>query len=738
MSLHDGASQESHAALATEFLSDLQAPEAKGESPLTRVVELLREMSATLKEDMEEQQKLHDKLDCWCEDNRKSKEKAIKANTAKIEQLVSSIEEYTATSASLKEKIKNLDEEVVENRKSLGEATAVRTKENEQFATLEKEMHEWIHDLKHAISVMTKHKGSKFPQLSAVSFLQLGSGDDSWGLESKDQRDLDMFMGQSGLDDSSDVTASDIAAATSRASSAGRFLQHSDSSKALQSDGWSADEMAVLRKAMQSAKSFMQRKKQASDDLLGDKTAGDGAILGLLQQILTELSKDLEEAQNDEASAAKTYGELRIAKTAEIVGGEKSSEQKEDEKAKTDIDLAGMEEDKRETQVTLAEDEKYLKNLKKTCAEADASFEVRKKTNLDEMKAFSEAIEILSDEDAKDASRRVFSSKSSFLQISSSSRSHVGLRRRAARVLRRVAATSGAAELAALASSTELDSFTKVKEAIAKMVATLNQQQADEVKKQDYCKKELQSNDMATMKAKDLEGNLEANVAALGATIKSLDEDIKAAKLAISAERVSLQEATINRKKENQEFQKALADQTLTIKVLEKGLDRLARYYDEEGFIQISASGVRAKQTPPVAVPKGKETKVGGEGAMSLIEKLIYDAREIMTESKHNEQEAQISYEEMVEDTNGTIKALSKSVTSKADTRVETHRDMTQKSIDLKATKKDIVKLAKYDEDLHKDCDYILRNFDVRQKARGEEIMALKQATSILDGAYAS
>lgn len=43
--------------------------------------------------------------------------------------------------------------------------------------------------------------------------------------------------------------------------------------------------------------------------------------------------------------------------------------------------------------------------------------------------------------------------------------------------------------------------------------------------------------------------------------------------------------------------------------------------------------------------------------------------------------------------------------------------------------------LSKENANVHKECDYLLKNFDIRQKARGEEIEALQQAKSILNGA---
>merc|ERR1719401_1984899 len=127
----------------------------------------------------------------------------------------------------------------------------------------------------------------------------------------------------------------------------------------------------------------------------------------------------------------------------------------------------------------------------------------------------------------------------SFLQTS---RKADKRRRDAAAILRHSAQKTHSPALSMLASSVELDAFTKVKAMIDKMIAQLKVQQADEVKKNNWCTSELQENEMATMKTKDLKADLEAKIAQLESTIKTLSEEIEKAHLDIGELRVSMQE----------------------------------------------------------------------------------------------------------------------------------------------------------------------------------------------------
>merc|ERR1719482_2135528 len=265
-----------------------------------------------------------------------------------------------------------------------------------------------------------------------------------------------------------------------------------------------------------------------------------------------------------------------------------------------------------------------------------------------------------------------------------------------------------------LATSVELDAFTKVKAMIDKMIETLKTQNADEVKKNDWCKESLQENEMATMKTKDLKADLEAKIGELEATIKTLSEEIQKAKDDISNLQVELQRASEDRKQENLDFQTTVADPTATAEILNKALDRLATFYDEAAFTQVHA-GAR-KQTPPVPQMEYSKSK-GAGGVMSMIEKLIYDTKDIKAKSQKAESEAQAAYEALVADTNDSIADLTKAITSKTKAKAQAKKDLSSTQGDLADTATEIENLGKYNADMHGECDYVLKNFDIRQQA---------------------
>eukprot|EP00446_Apocalathium_sp_SHHI-4_P054893 CAMPEP_0177377234 /NCGR_PEP_ID=MMETSP0368-20130122/45661_1 /TAXON_ID=447022 ORGANISM="Scrippsiella hangoei-like, Strain SHHI-4" /NCGR_SAMPLE_ID=MMETSP0368 /ASSEMBLY_ACC=CAM_ASM_000363 /LENGTH=784 /DNA_ID=CAMNT_0018841041 /DNA_START=73 /DNA_END=2424 /DNA_ORIENTATION=+ len=717
------------------------------DTPITRVVNLLKEMSKTLGKDMEEDESLYKELACWCNNGKYEKGEAIKASSAKIEELTSTIESLTAKSAELSVNIKELDAQLASDKQALAEATALREKQLAEFHGMESDSVQALENLKAAIEVLSKHQDAP-PDSTVAGGAVFKSERDSWSLLQSDnknlpwseaheanrgERTLDNFMRANGFTDSNvdDVIHKPVAPH--------KFLQatvitddvihHPDPvapSKFLQArvsatSTWSTADVAIVKCAVKSASAFMQ----SHSNYFPAYTSKSGEIFGVLKQLEEEMQGDLSEEQKIEQARGAAFAQLRAAKTTQIKEAEKMEEQKEDELANTNNALAEAKEDLGEEQKVLGEDQQFVMNLDEMCAKGDSDFEARKQSRLQEMQAVAETIEILMADEARDAMSGTYKS---FVQLASSRES--SRRHQAAELLRQVAKKSHNPALLMLATSAELDAFTKVKAAIDDMVVMLKKQQEDEVKKNDWCKAEVHDNEMTTAKTEDKKADIEANIGELTSTIKTLEQEISDAHMAIEQAQMDLQRATEDRKAENFEFQKTVSDQTVTIEVLKQALDKLATYYD---FLQQSKSSVH-KQTPPVPQKEYSKSK-GASGVMEMLEKLIHEAADLRKGSQESEGSAQAAYETLIADTNGSVEALQKEITSKSAAKSGAHKDMLAAESDLSDTMKELEGLNKYNSELHAECDYLLKNFDLRQSTRSNEIEALQQAKQILDGA---
>merc|ERR550514_2499995 len=96
---------------------------------------------------------MYEKMNCYCDSNKKEKSKSVADAEARITELTSLIEEMTAKSSTLSTEIATLKEEFEENNAALGKATDIRNKENAEFQEDEANMNEGIEGLRGAVGV---------------------------------------------------------------------------------------------------------------------------------------------------------------------------------------------------------------------------------------------------------------------------------------------------------------------------------------------------------------------------------------------------------------------------------------------------------------------------------------------------------------------------------------------------------------------------------------------------------
>merc|ERR1719335_1052857 len=384
-----------------------------------------------------------------------------------IDDLTSKIEGFAALSSQLKTEIEKLEGDIADANAALETAAAEREKEKAEFEAQAADMKAALSALKEAIDVLSK-----------VQLMQKqGHGESPQ-------------IGQMLLQVKSIVSRSN--------------LQHYQAHyhDVMQTDLWD-----FLSAVGAGEKNFLPTKQHDFSALTtnqdpipgGGAAAGaksynsrSGQIFGILNQMHEEFGKDLSNAQKEELAAMITFHNLKAAKQKEIDAATDLKNHKSEELAQATQDDANAKQDLEDTQNAMAADQKFLIELKKNCAIADKEYAQRSKMRGDEIIALSEALKMLTDEDARDLMGRA----TSFLQINTvvSSQARVAAQKRAralavTRILKAAHRTKNF-QLATLAVSAQLDGFEKVKKAMDDLMAELKKQQKDEYEKHEYCKKE--------------------------------------------------------------------------------------------------------------------------------------------------------------------------------------------------------------------------------------------------------
>merc|ERR1740133_876064 len=399
------------------------------------------------------------------------------------------------------------------------------------------------------------------------------------------------------------------------------------------------------------------------------------------------------------------------------------------ELATADEKNAQSKENLEDTRNTLAADTAFLADLKDRCQNMDQEYEERTKTRQLEIAAVGKALAFLASDEAHDLFTRTFN----FVQVGVSIKSHK--RSLVSKALSAAAQKFQDPRLSTLAVSARLDAFTKVKKSISDMVDKLIKEKEDEIKHKDFCIEELNNNERDTeMKERD-RADLEAKIEDLASTIDTLAKAIEVLKADVAELQVQMKRAGEDREKQNKEFQVTVADQRATQKLLAAALNILKGFYDKAALLQKQANTKQATGQAPPPGFKSYEKNAASGGVMGMMQSIIDDSKAMEAEAIRGEEDSQKAYEDFVKDTNTSIETKTKSIVSKSSMKAKAEQEKVEAETEHEGVMGELEQLANENADLHKSCDFTLKNFELRQTARGDEIEALKQAIAMFSGA---
>jgi hypothetical protein len=691
----------------------LRAFEAKV-YPVTKVVNLLRDMQKELEKEADEDEEIYDKMSCWCKTNNKEKTQAVADAQTHIAELETVIEESTARSSRLAAEIQAHEEDLAKSQKSLDEEAALRKKQAVEFTGEEKLMLQNIKALDSAIVVLSKHHGG-------ASLLANDNGEVAQAM--RIARSMMQSQETLLLDSISPEQRRLIMALPQTNQDPDRF----------------ANQGATFKQAYA---------PQSSE------------IFGILKQMKETFETNLSETQKEELANAKAFEELQSAKKAEIQATQQALEEKKVQLAETDQKNAKAKQDIEDTQESLSSDQQFLLTLQESCSMTDQEWQSRQKLRQEEIQAVAQAISILTADDARDK----FSQTFNFLQEGSRKtpaardvrqqdqdrRALAAKRRYMARVsthLADVARKVHSPKLLALSTTVRLDPLTKVKEEIDKLITELQDEAKAETIKRDQCVDEKHQNQMQTEDESRNRENLESKQAALKAELSELEESLKTLKAEVAELNVQIKRAGEDREAENKDFQATIQDQRETQKLLQKALEILKAVYKPHvpnagnaaagnAVVGVAASfedEFLQQPAPPPGFSEYGRNRAGG-GVVGMIEQIINDAHHLEEMAVKDEQTAQQQYEQFVKDTNEAVKAKQDGIVNKGEVKAQAESKLITIAEEISNSKTQLEALSNTLTVLKQDCDFLLRNFAIRQEARDEEVEALREAKAVLSG----
>merc|ERR1719502_234013 len=117
-----------------------------------------------------------------------------------------------------------------------------------------------------------------------------------------------------------------------------------------------------------------------------------------------------------------------------------------------------------------------------------------------------------------------------------------------------------------------------------------------------------------------------------------------------------------------------------------------------------------------------------------MIEQIIGETKTLEADAIKAETDAQKAYESFVKDTNASIEEKARAITNKTGEKAEAEVDLTSAQEAKSTALNEQQELKNEEADLHKSCDFLMQNFEVRQTALEQEMESLGEAKAVLTG----
>jgi len=682
----------------------LSLASAGGPSPVSRVAQLLQDLSEKIDSELKTETGLYDDYVCWAQTVVNSKTLSNEKAQTRVDSLKTYLADLDAGRIELTTERSDMEKEVHELLSNLETAKALRNQQNTDFKAATSEMDQAITALKAGIKVLDEAtKGSKLLLSSIRSSTGEGSSEGfSMRVAEADQLQRAIDVGSKWLKPGDSL-----------------FLQRLLSGEVPQVD-WKK----LNRKA-----DFKMKYKARSVK-----------IQDTLAKLLKSFEGNKKDAVDNEKNSKDEYDNLKKSKDSQLKASQDALTKGDIEGGAAGVSKSDAKAEIKALEKQITDDKKYIGETETALAKKKKEFSARRDLRVGEMAAISEARSVIHSDDARD----LFKKSISFLQVDDVIATTA--RAQAAATLQDTARATGDRRLSALAMRMTLTlgaKFDKVIGAIDKMVKELDDEAADDKSDKDTCEKDRAKD---TKEAADLSRNIDDlsdDISKLEGEIKQIEEEVEEKEQSVKDKKQEIKDAKRIRADENTEWKQADSDDSAAIKLLAKSAQVLKSFY-KENFSMMELAKNSASDAPEVTAgeaPPPPPSTWGGDyggaqkeqtGIVGILDVIKQDVIKDQKAAKTSEDDSQKAHDKFVKETNGEIKSLNKAINDLNTSKGQKEKDIKAKektTINKKGSLDTVVKKMKK---AAPGCDFLLVNFKVRDTNRKAEIKGLKKAKAIL------
>jgi len=467
-----------------------------------------------------------------------------------------------------------------------------------------------------------------------------------------------------------------------------------------------------------------------------------------LKDMSKTLKSNLKDAQKKEKKAKSDYEKLKKAKDKSKAEAQEALTKMEDETGSRQMSKEEAQTELKSLKSQVKQDDGFIKQTKASLAEKKKDWKARKELRTGEIAAFSKAIEILNNDEARDLRKRSFESQG-YMLLQEEGTVVVSLHKieSAASVLREASQSGADMRLAAMAGRVSIMSkghFDDVISSIDKMVKTLKDEEASDLENKEDCEESRAEDTRKAIALSRAMDDATDEITRLASEIEEIKSDIKDKEKAKAKAKEELEGATRQRQDENTEFKANLKDDKEMASVLAKAKAVLEEFYKENDLALLQrqpevSEQLKAGEAPPPPPstwdkPYGGKTQVS-MGVVAVLEIIEDDVQKDIDTAKAAEKKTKEKYDTFKKETDDLIKDLSDAVTDLSEAQGDKEDDIATQKKERSGNNKELASVLKTIEDANPGCEYLTIAYPKKLKNRQIEIDGLRKAKGILQGA---
>jgi len=712
---------------------------AERSAAIGKVVEMLKEMQEQLGEDTEGEKKQYEDWKALTEDAIKKAKVVVTENTDKVKKLTASMEAATATKTAKEQELARASDNMIKVQAQLKAAQEQRASEKTTYTGNVAELQKGSEAIGLAIEKvngMFQKKEAALLEESVEAFDPTPPG-------------TGLIQATKSLRTALNAGAGELLDSSQQRLITKLFSVAGEQRRNLRAQAQPEEAPAFVQLSSETA--FVQESEEEedldfTDDSESQQQTNPEALGGMLNDVKKETDGEKDKAAKAEVKSAEAFADLAAKLEKDVEAKEDavkelkaviSSSQEEASKAKNEISLA-----QRTLKVTSAQ----VSQLNISLTDKKNDFVAKSQSRVKEKEAVDEALTILNPEKKKAEFLQMSSSHAavklhaaaSFLQMSSS-HSAVNLNVDVAPSFLQLgddfseevevpqAEVTESPPSPALGGLTSLllqshsgmgkeDILRKVKEMIREMLEKLEGTQAEDMKKAEWCKREMEHSEKTKADKTSRADKVSSKKMAVDSELASLSSTTGGGKGKLAAMKDELLKATELRQ---QEKEKASADLVMYEEdrtVLEKALVVLHRVYGKSGSGASDGDGT------------GHAVSGKGSGVVGLLEMQRDNFKNMEEETEKGEKDSQADFEEMKSTSEITIMNFEKDLAFALRKETKLKEEVTRANADLASYNKEIQAVDEYIAELNQQCAVSGMSPEEKMQKRKQQLASLKEA----------